>query len=88
MSWHGGEWGLGAWLVMSLLMLIFWAVVIGAVVLLVRSLGGHHEPRDSDRSQGLQPPVDQARRILDERFARGELTEDEYTHRRDVLKPR
>jgi hypothetical protein len=31
------------------------------------------------------PPADSARRILDERFARGEIDDDEYRHRREVL---
>lgn len=85
MWWGDGGWGPGAWFVTSLLMLIFWAVVIAAVVLLVRSFGGRREPRRSGRPHGWQPPVDEARRILDERFVRGELTGDEYIHRRDVL---
>ncbi|MEV4143774.1 SHOCT domain-containing protein [Amycolatopsis sp. NPDC049691] len=37
-----------------------------------------------------QPPTpgDTARRILDERFARGEIDQEEYERRRDALTPR
>ncbi|MGW4065140.1 SHOCT domain-containing protein [Amycolatopsis sp. NPDC004747] len=34
------------------------------------------------------PPGDAARRVLDERFARGELDQEEYERRRDALTPR
>jgi putative membrane protein len=88
MWWGDGGWGVWAWFAMSLLMLVFWAVVVAAVVLLDRWLGGRREPPGGGRPQSWQPRADEARRILDERFARGELTEDEYTHRRDVLDAR
>ena len=39
------------------------------------------------RSIAVPPsaPLDQALRILDERFARGEIDVDEYNHRRELL---
>jgi putative membrane protein len=79
MWWHHGAWGAGAWFGAGLMMLVFWAVVIGGIVLLVRSLtarGGSSENR---------PPADEARRILDERFARGEITEEEYLRRGKLI---
>ncbi len=81
MGWYG--WGWGGWLVMSLVMLVFWALVIAGVVALVRS------SRSQDRRPpGDGAPGDEAGRILAERFARGELTEEQYTHQRDLLRTR
>lgn len=74
--WYGG-WGAGTWLVMSFMMLAFWVLVIGAVVWVLRGQHGH--PRQE---------VDRARQILDERFARGEISAEEYTSRRDHLAAR
>jgi putative membrane protein len=77
--WHDG-WGSGQWIAaISVMMVVFWGLIVVGVVALVRSTraDGHtHAPptRSND-----------ARRILDERFARGEIDADEYAHRRDVL---
>lgn len=73
-----GDAGWAGWLVMGLMMLLFWAIVIGGVVFLVRSTGRN---RGGDGGAGGSD----ARRILDERFARGEIDTDEYAKRRQVL---
>jgi putative membrane protein len=73
MMWHDG-WGAGNWLLMSFMILVFWALVIAGIVWVVRG-------RNSPQQHGLNP----ARRILDERFARGEIDQDEYTRRREHL---
>jgi putative membrane protein len=73
MMWQDG-WGAGNWLVMSVIMLLFWVLVIGFVVWLVRG-----------RLDAPQPDVNRARQILDERFARGEIDAEEYRQRRDHL---
>jgi putative membrane protein len=79
MFWNTG-WGAGGWLLMSLLMLAFWAAVIVGVIWVVRTTRG---------PTVLSPPNPEsektARGILDERFARGEITEEEYTRRRELL---
>jgi len=67
-------------------MLVFWGLIALLVVALLRGFGPHRH-----RSSGPQPPADpgdQALRVLDERFARGDITEEEYRHRRDVLRER
>lgn len=51
----------------------FWAVVIVLIVWAVARLA----PRTPDRHD--------ARTILDERYARGEIDDDEYRHRRSEL---
>ena len=74
--WDHG-WSAGGWLVMALMMLIFWALVVAGVIWLVR--GTRPAPSSGEGD---------ARRILDERFARGEISEDEYRQRRDLLSVR
>jgi putative membrane protein len=66
-----GDWGHHWWWP---LWLLFWAALIGGVVWLIL--------RRRNRGSG---PLDRAREILAERFARGELTGDEYRARLDEL---
>ena len=64
-------WGYGfGWL----FMLAWWVLVVLAIVWLVRSVTDHGDNAAS------------ARRILDERFAAGELSIEEYEQRRRVLR--
>jgi putative membrane protein len=79
-DWHDGGWGPGAWIAMALMMLAFWALVVALVVYVFRSLTRTRPeaPRPLDQRDGM--------RILDERFARGEIDADEYTQRRDLLR--
>ena len=69
MMWWG-DWGWGAWVAMTVMMLAFWALVIWLVVTLMR--GGER------RLDGES--------ILAERFARGDIDEDEYSRRRELLR--
>ena len=72
MMWHR-SWGAGDWLVMSLMMLIFWGALVAGAVWLVRNA------RRPGHSTGS------ARQILDEKLAHGEVTEEEYLRRRELL---
>jgi putative membrane protein len=76
-----GGWGPGAWFAMAFVMIVFWAIVVTAVVFAIRS-GRPHSPADR-QAAGSDPE-----RILAERFARGEIDADEYTRCRDLLKSR
>lgn len=71
MMW-GWDSGWG-WFWMSLMMVAFWVAVAWVIVTLVRGGGSRRDSRDV---QG----------ILDERFARGEIDEDEYRRRRDLIR--
>jgi putative membrane protein len=77
MWWHNGM-GWGGWFVMTLAMVLFWALVVFGIVAIFR---GAREER-SDTPAHERDPL----RILDERFARGEIDEDEYHARQDILR--
>ena len=76
--WHDG-WGPGAWIAMAFVMLVFWTIVVAAIIALVRS----NQARGQDHIVGRD---DGPERILAERFARGEIDADEYKQRRDLLR--
>jgi putative membrane protein len=75
MGWYGGA-GWGAWLMMGLFVLGFWALIVFGGLALWRA------------AKGQSSGGGDARRLLDERFARGEIDEQEYTARRDLLRAR
>lgn len=77
MGWYHDGAGWGGWLVMTIAMIAFWAMVIVAVVVLFR--GSKSSGQDSSPRQD---PMD----ILNERFARGEIDEDEYQARGAALR--
>jgi putative membrane protein len=83
MMW-GWDWGWGAWLGMSVMMLLFWGLVIAAIVALGRYLGGTRQGGPPASSSDRERPS--AEELLDERFARGEIDQDEYTRRRQLLR--
>lgn len=81
-GWEGGM-GAGAWVLMALVMLLFWGGLVTVVIVLLRRGRG---------PDGLEPhgpygaPHDEAERILNERFARGEIDESELAARRSALR--
>jgi putative membrane protein len=66
----GGDWGRPWWP----LWLLFWAALIGTAVWLI-----------SRRRRRRGGPLDRARELLAERYARGELSGAEYRERLDEL---
>lgn len=75
MHWdHDGSWGWGAWLAMTLTMVVFWGGLATVIVLMLR------------RVVAPGPRVDRSAAILAERFARGEIDEAEVERRRQVLR--
>lgn len=77
MWWHNAM-GLGGWVVMTLTMVAFWSLVVVAVVAIFR---GDREVEQDQSPRGPDPE-----RILDGRFARGEIDLDEYHARQAALR--
>lgn len=82
MWWNGGYGGpgWGGWLVMALTMVAFWGLLVVAGVAVWRTAGRGARP---DRGDDLERTP---QRLLDERLARGEIDEDEYRRRRELLR--
>lgn len=81
--WNGGYggWGWGGWILTAIVLIVVFAVVITAIVLTVRYLtGGSH------RAQGGAGSGRAAQDVLSERFARGEIDEEEYRRRVTLLR--
>ncbi|WP_316742032.1 SHOCT domain-containing protein [Streptomyces sp. MK7] len=89
MMWYDGGWGWGGWIVMTLFMVLFWAVLIVGLIALVRYLAGtrHHQQPGSPPPSGWGGGQNRgAENLLAERFARGEIDEDEYRRRLALLR--
>ncbi len=71
----GHMWGGGYGMFGGLMMVVFWGLVIGLIVLAVRRYSGRS---DSDAEQS-------ALNILKDRYARGEIDEEEYERRKAKL---
>jgi putative membrane protein len=71
MGW-GGYGGYGMGIFGGLFMLLFWGLIIAGLVLLVRWLWDQGRPAGGGR--GGETPLD----ILKRRYARGEITKEEY----------
>ncbi|WP_432003881.1 SHOCT domain-containing protein [Streptomyces sioyaensis] len=89
MMWFDGGWGWGGgWFMMALLMVVFWGLVIVAVITVVHYVRA--APRDGRPAPSGQRAWDQgqghAEDLLAERFARGEIDEDEYKRRLTLLR--
>jgi len=87
-GWQVGGWGMmgpgmmggfGWWWLMPILMVLFLILGIWAVVALVR---GVSQPRDSD--SGSSRP-DSALEVLRKRYARGEISKEEYEEKKKDL---
>jgi putative membrane protein len=70
-------WGMGGWMMVgySLVGVLILAMVVGALIVLSRRTSG---PRESIAATS-------AKELLDQRYARGEIDDDEYFRRLSVL---
>ena len=78
-GWDGHMNG-GWWILMGIGMLLFWVLIILAIVWLVRSLIAGR-PAGRSPSPGERTPLE----ILDRRLAEGSISLQEYEERRRVL---
>lgn len=83
MHWRDGIGGWG-YLMVALNMILFWGLLITAVVLLVRFLAGGRRP--SGPPTGGWDRGSDPQRVLAERYARGEIDDEEYQRRLNVLR--
>jgi putative membrane protein len=81
MLWYGGGWPFWQVSLMWAGMILFWGLLIWAVYALITSATRRSGPgpRDGEQRGG------DARRILDQRLARGEIDTEEYRRLRDAL---
>lgn len=85
MYWYGDHmsgWGYALGIIG---MVLFWALLIVAVVALIRYLGRGREQSPPPRSAAPPQPTS-AEQVLAERFARGEIDAEEYRQRLDILR--
>lgn len=78
---YGSGYGIGEWVLMGLAMVVFWGAIVTLIIVLVRRSRVESFP---------PPPADTPRHstaldILAERFARGEIDEEEFASRRRAL---
>ncbi|MEU9988368.1 hypothetical protein AB0E10_16545 [Streptomyces sp. NPDC048045] len=90
MMWYDGGWGWGGWFFMTVFMVLFWALVIAGIIALVRYFTGSHRHQ---QQTGSPPPSGErewaslrAEDVLAERYARGEVDDDEYKRRLMLLR--
>ncbi len=73
-----GGWGWGGMILGPIMMILFIAAALAAVVLVLRALGvGPRRPAAREGRAALD--------ILNERFARGEIDKDDYEERKRAL---
>lgn len=76
--WHDGSgWGIGGFLLTIVMMGIFWGAMVVTIVWGIRQF----RPRQPAGSASTS-----AMRVLEERFARGEIDAEEFQRRRDILR--
>jgi putative membrane protein len=77
-AWMHGSWGWGWMSLMIVMMLLFWGAII-AIVWLIRAAASGRPM--SERPTSGETPA----QSLDRRFAQGEIEEEDYRARREVL---
>lgn len=76
---YGSGWGWLGWMITAVVLVLVFAALITAVVSAIRYLSGDH------RGAGIPQPARGAEDMLAERFARGEIDEDEFRQRMTAL---
>jgi putative membrane protein len=78
-TWMHGGWGWGWMTLMMVMMVLFWGAIIAGIVWLIRGVPWGASAGEPNVRK--ETPVE----ILDRRFAEGELSEEDYRARREVL---
>jgi putative membrane protein len=86
MYWYGS--GMSGWgyALMTISMILFWGAVIFGIVMLVRYAGRSGQPPAAPPSPQAPESRQSPEGLLAERFARGEIDEEEYRQRLAVLR--
>ena len=79
----GNHWGL--WILMIVALVVFWGALAWIIVTLVRHRGSPAAGAPTASAPPVPPPGDNAVGILNERLARGDIDEEEYTRRRALI---
>ena len=86
---YGYGWGPGFGLFGGLFMLIFWVLIIWLIVALVRGASGHggkHCWGGMCGGEHEDMKKDTAMEVLRERFAKGEISKEEFEEKSAILK--
>ena len=81
-NWGGAGWFANGWPVMLAIVGLLLAGLVVLAILLARRTAA---PGHQDGPSPGEPRYGRAEQILDERLARGEIDEEEYRRRRDLL---
>jgi len=86
MYWYGS--GMSGWgyALMTVSMILFWGAVIFGIAALVRYFGRSGQPPAAPSPPQSAESPSSPERLLAERFARGEIDEEEYRQRLAVLR--
>jgi putative membrane protein len=89
MMWGLGHgWGDAGGAIMAVLMLAVLALIVVGIILLVRGLTRHDQGRVQPNPPHGPPPGSGSRnalRLLEERYARGEINREEFLQRKQDL---
>jgi putative membrane protein len=81
--WIVGHHWTGAGIAGMVLMIILWIAVIAAIALAIRALVVHSRPNAPAAGPGVASPALLA--ILEERYARGEISREDFLQRKQDL---
>lgn len=84
MYWNGHGMGAWGWFAMSFTTLVLGALILAAVVLVVRALRPGTDGRAAPDPGAF--PTERAENVLADRFVRGEIDDEEYQRRLAVLR--
>ena len=74
-----------AWGIMGFTMIVFWGALAWIIVTHVRHHGTPPNSATTPPTLSVSPPSSDGLRILNQRLARGDIDEEEYTRRRSLI---